>query len=96
MGGERGFYGCERVSLGKSHRRFFKKPPVEILKTTGDFFENHRWFYLAGSGIVPKKGWDWTKESQGRDQFEGMRLTPRPNQKLRFTPPLASRGTGML
>ena len=72
LGGRRGFYGCERVSLGKSHWRFFKKPPVEILKTTGDFFENHWWFYLARPGIVPKKAWDWTKERQAGDHFEGM------------------------
>ena len=75
MGGGRGFYGREIGVLGKSHRRFFKKPPVEILKTTGDFFENHRWFYLAGPGIVPKKGWKRTFGIGGGDQIEGVRLT---------------------
>jgi hypothetical protein len=70
LGGRRGFYGCERVSLGKNHMWFSKKSHVVLRIFTCGFSKSHMWFYPRQAGIVPKKGWNATMKSALGDHFD--------------------------
>ena len=71
LGGRWGFYGCERVSLGKSHMWFSKKSHVVLRISTCGFLQSHMWFYPRQAQNVPKKGWERTQGRLGCDRFEG-------------------------
>ena len=70
--GDRGFYGGERVSLGKRYMMFFKKQHVGFKKATCCFSQNIMLVYPSEAQIVPKKGRNRTRLTEGVDQFEAV------------------------
>jgi hypothetical protein len=70
LGGRRGFYGCERVSLGKNHAWFSKKSHVVLRISTRGFLKSHAWFFPRDAWNVPKKAKNQTIFTVGCDQFQ--------------------------
>ena len=68
-----GFYGRERVSLGKRYMMFFKKQHVGFKKATCCFLQNIMLVYPRQAQNVPKKGWNRTIFAGGGDFFLGLK-----------------------
>ena len=73
MGRGGGFYGRKKGVLRNLTMVVFKFDHGQNIIRPWCFLNSTMVKFLNPRRIVPKGGWDWTKERQGRDRFEGVK-----------------------